>query len=76
MIEARSHLIRAGRGRVKVLRLAANGQEVYPLAYTVAQGQPWCRVCGCTNARSCIGRCAWANARQTLCTRCADRITR
>jgi len=76
MIEAPSHLIRAARGRVRVLRLACNGPAVYPLRYTVRPGHPYCHICGCTNERSCIGRCAWANASQTLCTRCAERISK
>jgi len=77
MTEAPSHLIRAGNGRIRVLRLACNGPAVYPLRYEVAPDQAYCRVCGCTNERSCIGRCGWANAFRTLCTRCArQRIAR
>lgn len=76
MLEAPSHLIDAGGGRVRVLRLAANGSEIYPLRYEVAPDQDYCRICGCTNDRACIGRCGWADKRHTVCTRCAERIAR
>jgi hypothetical protein len=29
-----------------------------------------CRGCGCTEARACVGGCAWADDSQTLCTTC------
>lgn len=31
-------------------------------------GQPSCRVCGCTQDRACAGGCVWATA--DLCSRC------
>jgi hypothetical protein len=75
--EARSHLIRAGQGRVRVLRLHVDGRACWPLRYEVAPGQPWCRSCGCTNRFGCVApHCCWANAAQTLCSRCAARIAR
>jgi hypothetical protein len=29
-----------------------------------------CSVCGCTEARACIGGCAWTDASRTLCSAC------
>lgn len=71
MIEAPSHLIRAGGGRIRVLRLAADGGQCWPLRYTVRRGRPICTRCGCTNKRSCIGGCQWVDRRRRLCSRCA-----
>lgn len=31
---------------------------------------PACRICGCTQERACEGGCAWADATETVCTRC------
>jgi len=76
MIETHSHLIRDDRGNIRVLRLAANGTQLYPLRYTVLPGHAYCRICGCTNDRACIGRCGWADRSHTICTRCAERIAR
>jgi hypothetical protein len=45
MIQSRSTLIRAGAGRTRVLRLHADGERCWSLAYTVEPGQAWCRVC-------------------------------
>jgi len=75
MIEARSTLIRDDRGNIRVLRLAADSERCIPLRYTVLPGHAYCHICGCTARFGCIGRCGWANASQTLCTRCADRIS-
>jgi hypothetical protein len=71
VIEAPSHLIKLGGGRIRVLRLAANGEHTYPLRYEVARDQDYCRVCGCTDDRACIRRCGWADRSHTVCTRCA-----
>lgn len=30
-----------------------------------------CQACGCTDDHACEGGCIWANARATLCSRCA-----
>jgi len=37
---------------------------------TAAPIKGTCRVCGCTEERACPGGCAWADATETLCTRC------
>lgn len=29
-----------------------------------------CRACGCTETRACEGGCSWADAAQTLCSKC------
>ncbi len=69
MTEAPSHLIRAGKGRVRVLRLHADGPHCSPLAYEVAPDQAWCRICGCTDRYGCVSpHCSWANAKRTLCS--------
>jgi len=75
MIE-RSTLIRAGAGKVRVLRLMTDGAQFWPLAYQVAaRDGGWCRRCGCTDRYGCAApHCCWANATRTLCTRCADRL--
>lgn len=70
---ARSTLIRAGKGRVRVLRLFA-GAETYALRYTVEPGQDYCRVCGCVEMYGCAGGCGWVNAAHTLCSRCYERM--
>lgn len=59
MIEAPSHIIRAGHGRVRVLRLVVSGGHTYPLRYTT---RVYCRRCGCCERFACQGGCAWANA--------------
>lgn len=33
-----------------------------------------CLTCGCTERQACPEGCGWANAAQTLCTACADRL--
>jgi len=71
MTEAPSTLIKLGAGRVRVLRLAANGSQIFPLRYEVDRDQDYCHVCGCTDNRACIGRCGWADRSHTICTRCA-----
>lgn len=77
MIEAKSHLVRIGAGRVRVLRLMVDGAQFWPLAYTVAPGQDYCHVCGCTDRHGCTApHCYWANAARDLCSRCAERIAR
>jgi len=74
MIE-HSTLIRAGAGRVKVLRLMCDGPSCWPLRYEVSPDEDMCRVCGCTNIFGCASpHCYWANATHTLCSRCAERI--
>ena len=72
MIEARSHLIRADHGVIRVLRLFA-GRETYALRYEVHPDEDMCRLCGCTEIFGCAGGCAWANASHTICTRCLER---
>jgi hypothetical protein len=76
MTETRSHLIRVSPGRVRVLRLACDGQRCYPLRYTVWRDRPHCFVCGCTNRYSCAGGCQWWDSARRLCSRCARRIGR
>jgi hypothetical protein len=76
MIE-RSTLIRLSAGRVRVLRVLCDGRSCWPLSYEVAPDQAWCRRCGCTDRYGCSApHCVWANTKRTLCSRCADRITR
>lgn len=29
-----------------------------------------CRVCGCTDARACVGGCTWLDEGHTLCSEC------
>ena len=74
MIEAHSHMIRAGGGRIRVLRLFA-GAQTYALRYEVHPDEDMCRECGCTDIFGCAGGCSWVNASHTLCTRCANRIS-
>ena len=76
MIE-HSTLIRASSGRVRVLRVLC-GVHAWPLRYEVdAQASGWCRRCGCTDRFGCASpHCCWANAKRTLCSRCAERIGR
>jgi hypothetical protein len=33
-----------------------------------------CMICGCTHWRPCAEGCGWANAAQTVCTRCVKRV--
>lgn len=73
MIEARSHLIRADGGRIRVLRLFA-GRKAYALRYEVHPDEDMCRVCGCTTIFGCIPQCSWVNATHTLCSRCLERM--
>jgi hypothetical protein len=70
MIE-RSTLIRAGAGRVRVLRVLCDGRSCWPLSYEVTPDQAWCRRYGCS-----APHCCWANTKRTLCSRCAERIGR
>lgn len=72
MIEAPSHLIRAGRGQLKVLRLAIVDGRTQPVAYMARRGRGCCAVCGCTDLYACVGGCGWANASHTRCTRCLE----
>jgi hypothetical protein len=77
MIEARSHVIRLAAGRIRVLRLAVDGNQFWPLRYTVAPDQAWCRVCGCTDRFGCVApHCYWATPARDLCSRCAERMAR
>jgi len=74
MIELPTVFVRAGRGRIRILRLASDARHIYPARYTVRPGGAWCRLCGCTDAFGCIGGCGWVNARKTCCTRCYERM--
>lgn len=76
MTEAPSHLIRASRGRTRVLRLAIVDGRCHPLRYLVKRDQDMCEICGCTENRACMGGCGWANRSHTLCTACAERTAR
>lgn len=76
MIESRSHLIRAGHGQLRVLRLAADGAQLALHRYRAHTGSGTCRLCGCTDAYGCIGGCGWVNRRMTLCSRCYERRLR
>ena len=71
MTEARSHLIRIPGG-VRVLRTIC-GVACYLLAYDVPRGEPYCRVCGCTDIFGCAGGCAWADKKHTICTQCLEK---
>jgi len=74
MIEAKSHLVRIGAGRIRVLRLARSCGRCYPLAYEVHIGAHGvCRACCCTDRWGCYSGCAWANASHTICTRCLEK---
>ena len=33
-----------------------------------------CLICGCTDARACLGGCVWENDDRNLCTACAERV--
>ena len=72
MTTTRSHLIRA-RGRTRVLRLLTSARGVAFLAYAVSHRAAMCRICGCTQRRACAGGCWWADAAQTVCSRCLER---
>jgi hypothetical protein len=76
MTEARSYLIRLSSGRTRVLRLHADGERCYPLAYTVERGQAMCERCGCTDRFGCARKhcCYWVDASKTLCSRCSERM--
>jgi hypothetical protein len=76
MIQTRSHLIHHTRGSVRVLRLAVDGNQFWPLRYIVPRGRHMCVVCGCTNRYSCMGGCQWFDSARRLCSRCAARIAR
>jgi len=72
--EAPSHLIDAGGGFVRVLRLVGQGGHTYPLRYTARLGAPGlCRKCGCTDRYGCPDGCSWVNRRNTLCSRCLEK---
>lgn len=75
MTEFPHQLIRAGRGRLRVLRVARSCGRCYPLRYTVTIGaRGVCRGCGCTDRWGCATGCAWANSAHTICTRCLERM--
>lgn len=77
MIEAPRHLIRVGPGRrIKVLRLFVVAGHIYPLRYHAWRGPGCCQRCGCTDRYGCLGRCSWANATKTLCTKCVEGLAR
>lgn len=76
MIEAPRHLIRAGAGRVRVLRLVVDAGHCYPLRYHARPGPGMCRMCGCTDRYACASGCGWANKTKTICARCEERICR
>lgn len=72
MTNAPSHLINAGHGVIRVLRLFA-GAEIYALRYEVHPDEEMCRMCGCTEVFGCPGGCAWVNKTHTLCSQCLER---
>lgn len=74
MTEAPRHLIRAGGGRVRVLRLVVDGGHCHPLRYHARLGPGVCRGCGCTDRYACPGGCAWVNERRTLCSSCYEKL--
>lgn len=74
MTEAPRHLIRAGPGRIRVLRLVVDGGAAYPLRYEAARGPGLCRHCGCTDKYACAVGCGWANVERTLCSACYERM--
>lgn len=74
MIEAPRHLIRASAGRVRVLRLVADGRAVWPLRYEAERGPGCCRQCGCTDRYACAGGCGWVNEERDLCSSCYERM--
>lgn len=59
-----------------VLELLAAAPD-YPTPLIVSThsiGFSSCLVCGCTERQACPKGCGWANATQTLCTACAERL--
>lgn len=74
MVEAPRHLIRAGAGRIRVLRLVVDGRQAWPLRYEAERGPGVCRGCGCTDRFGCIGHCAWVNEERTLCSSCYEKL--
>ena len=72
MTTAPSHLIRAGHGVIRVLRLFA-GARTYALRYEVHPDEDMCQYCGCTNIFGCAGGCAWVDLAHTVCSRCFKR---
>jgi hypothetical protein len=76
MVEAPRHLIRAGAGRVRVLRLVCADGHCYPLVYTARPGAGMCKLCGCTRQYACPGGCSWADSSKTVCSACEARICR
>lgn len=72
MIDARSTLIRAPRGRTRVLRLRTIGRVLMLLPYEVRDSEAMCHRCGCTELLGCPGGCAWVNASHDLCSRCLE----
>lgn len=69
MIEAPSHLINAGGGRIRVLRLPLS-VWCFALRYTVEPGESYCHICGCTDTYGCAGGCSWVDLAHTVCSRC------
>lgn len=76
MVEAPRHLIRAPGGFVRVLRLVIADGHCYPLRYRAYPGPGLCRVCGCVSRYACPGGCCWVDATKTLCSACAEGVTR
>jgi hypothetical protein len=74
MIATRATLIRAGAGRVRVLRLRTIGRVLMLLPYEVRHNEAMCQRCGCTELLGCPGGCYWATAAHDLCSRCAGRM--
>ena len=70
MIEAPSHLIDAGHGRVRVLRLVCADGHTWPLRYETDPCQGMCEYCGCTDRYGCEGGCYWVDLAHTVCSRC------
>lgn len=70
MTEARSTLIALPGGRIRVLRLACHARRIFPLAYTIARGEAFCHICGCTDILGCEDGCYWVTSTHDLCSRC------
>lgn len=74
MAEARSVMIRASGGRVRVMRPTISEGGIWLFQYEAYIGSGTCRRCGCTDLFGCPGGCGWVNATHTLCSRCAGRM--
>jgi hypothetical protein len=72
MTEARSFLIDAGGGVVRVLRTIA-GVGCYLLRYEVHPDEDMCKRCGCTKIFGCAGGCGWVTKAHDLCSACLEK---